>query len=196
MCQRLVLLETRTWLITGCSSVFGEQFVCQLTALGHNVVATGRNAETRLAHLKDTGAAILESQPLAAYGSVNVIVHNAEELQLPYHTMVRGPLNLTRSALPYFRDRGHGWLVFMGSQAGFVGELSPIRYSWLAPGVKPLLIASGIFNTEAMKNVHHASSRTEVVEGKSREEIPRRISFGSDALRDMREKFGDAAEDV
>ncbi|KAJ2968178.1 hypothetical protein NUW58_g10277 [Xylaria curta] len=74
-------MPKQTWLITGCSSGF--------------VVATGRNAETRLAHLKDTGATILDldvtasqhemdskfQQALAAYGSVNVIVHNAGFIQ-------------------------------------------------------------------------------------------------------------------
>lgn len=50
----------QTWLITGCSSGFGELFVRQLRALGDNVIATGRNAQTRLAHLKETGASILD----------------------------------------------------------------------------------------------------------------------------------------
>jgi NAD(P)-dependent dehydrogenase (short-subunit alcohol dehydrogenase family) len=50
----------KTWLITGCSSGFGELFVRQVRALGNNVIATGRNAEKRLAHLQDTGARILD----------------------------------------------------------------------------------------------------------------------------------------
>ncbi|CAJ2504272.1 Uu.00g116660.m01.CDS01 [Anthostomella pinea] len=50
----------QTWLITGCSSGFGEFFVRQLRAQGDNVIATGRNAATKLAHLKDTGASILD----------------------------------------------------------------------------------------------------------------------------------------
>lgn len=45
---------------TGCFSGFGELFVHQLRALGDNVIATGRDAETKLAHLKDTGAAIVD----------------------------------------------------------------------------------------------------------------------------------------
>lgn len=50
----------RTWLITGCSSGFGALFVRQLCEQGDNVIATGRDAEKRLAHLKDTGATILD----------------------------------------------------------------------------------------------------------------------------------------
>jgi NADP-dependent 3-hydroxy acid dehydrogenase YdfG len=85
----------QTWLITGCSSGFGEEFVRQLTALGDQVIATGRNAETRLAHLKETGAVILDldvtvpqteidtkfQQALEAYGTVDVIVNNAGFIQ-------------------------------------------------------------------------------------------------------------------
>lgn len=86
---------TQTWLITGCSSGFGEQFVRQLTALGDHVIATGRNAETKLAHLKDTGAVILDldvtapqsvidekfKQALEAYGNIDVVVNNAGFIQ-------------------------------------------------------------------------------------------------------------------
>ncbi|KAI0879780.1 hydroxybutyrate dehydrogenase [Annulohypoxylon maeteangense] len=197
-------MAKQTWLITGCSSGFGEEFVRQLTAQGDHVIATGRNAETRLAHLKDTGASILDldvtapqaeidekfQHALEVYGTVDVLVNNAgfiqcgaveeitqEELQLSIDTHLHGPLNLTRSALPHFRERGSGWLVYMTSQSGFVGEPGGTGYcaskfalegaveslskelAWLAPGIKPLIIESGIFNTEVMRNIHHADSR-------------------------------------
>lgn len=87
--------EQQTWFITGCSSGFGEQFVRQLRARGDNVIATGRNAETKLAHLKDTGATILEldvtapqeelnakfQQAIDIYGGVDVLVNNAGYIQ-------------------------------------------------------------------------------------------------------------------
>lgn len=81
-----------TWFITGCSSGFGESFVRQLRDAGDNVVASGRNAETKLAHLKDTGATILDldttspldvvetkvQQAWDAYpGGIDVVVNNA-----------------------------------------------------------------------------------------------------------------------
>ena len=81
-----------TWLITGCSSGFGEAFVRQLRAAGDNVIATGRNAEIKLAHLKHTGASILDldvSSPASEItrkidqawtlfeGGVDVVVNNA-----------------------------------------------------------------------------------------------------------------------
>ncbi|KAI1781366.1 hydroxybutyrate dehydrogenase [Hypoxylon cercidicola] len=193
-----------TWLITGCSSGFGEQFVRQLTAQGDQVIATGRNAETRLAHLKDTGATILDldvtvsqsemdmkfQQALQVYGTIDVLVNNAgfiqcgaleeltqEEIQLSIDTNLHGPLNLTRSALPHFREKGSGWLIYMTSQAGLVAEPGATGYcaskfalegaveslakemAWLAPGIKPLIIESGIFNTEIMNNIHHVDYR-------------------------------------
>ena len=85
-------MAPQTWLITGCSSGFGEAFVRQLRAAGDNVVATGRNASTKLEHLKDTGATILDLDVTAApfeieaklkeawaiyEGGIDVVVNNA-----------------------------------------------------------------------------------------------------------------------
>jgi len=86
------LTAPQTWLITGCSSGFGELFVRQLCAAGDNVIATGRNSETKLANLKGTGASILEldvAAPAAEIeikmaeawsmypGGIDVVVNNA-----------------------------------------------------------------------------------------------------------------------
>ena len=82
----------QTWLITGCSSGFGELFVRKPRAQGENVIATGRNADTKLAHLKDTGASILDldvsappqeikdkmAEAWGLYpGGIDVVVNNA-----------------------------------------------------------------------------------------------------------------------
>ncbi|KAL3446435.1 hypothetical protein BJX65DRAFT_279571 [Aspergillus insuetus] len=150
--------KKQVWFITGCSSGFGEQFVRQLRALGDDVVATGRNAETRLAHLKETGATILDldvtapqaeldakfQQAIDIYGKVDVLVNNAgyiqcgaveelthEEMQRSFATNFHGPINLTRSALPHFRskgEKGQGVIIYMGSQAGFYGEPAASAY--------------------------------------------------------------------
>ncbi|KAL5335954.1 hypothetical protein BJX70DRAFT_410165 [Aspergillus crustosus] len=150
--------RTQTWFITGCSSGFGEQFVRQLRALGDNVIATGRNADTRLAHLKDTGATFLDldvtapqveldakfQQAVEIYGGVDVLVNNAgyiqcgaveeltqEDMQRSLDTNFHGPINLTRAALPHFRSKGangQGLIIYMGSQAGFWGEPAGAAY--------------------------------------------------------------------
>lgn len=69
-----------TWFITGCSSGFGELLVRQLRAAGDNVIATGRSAETRLAHLKDTGAAIIDLDVTAPAAEIQAKVDEAWDI--------------------------------------------------------------------------------------------------------------------
>jgi NADP-dependent 3-hydroxy acid dehydrogenase YdfG len=80
-----------TWFITGCSSGFGESLVRQLRVAGDNVIASGRNADTKLSHLKETGAAILDldvasshevikakiDEAWGIYDGIDVVVNNA-----------------------------------------------------------------------------------------------------------------------
>ncbi|KAI0428185.1 hypothetical protein F5Y09DRAFT_8009 [Xylaria sp. FL1042] len=146
----------QTWLITGCSSGFGELFVRQLRASGDNVIATGRHASTRLAHLKDTGATILDldvsapaseisakiSEAWALYpDGIDVVVNNAgyilsgaleeitpQELEDVMRTNFHGPMNITRSILPKLRAKGKGTLLYMSSQAGWHADPSASGY--------------------------------------------------------------------
>jgi len=83
-------MEQRVWLITGCSSGFGETFVRQILGRGDKVIATGRKLE-KLQHLQPLGAAILEldvtdtqqnleaivSEAIGIYGRIDVLVNNA-----------------------------------------------------------------------------------------------------------------------
>lgn len=69
-----------TWFITGCSSGFGEILVRQLRAAGDNVIATGRNAATKLAHLKDTGASILDLDVTAPGAEIQAKIDEAWEI--------------------------------------------------------------------------------------------------------------------
>lgn len=78
------------WLITGCSSGFGEHFVHQILSRGDLVIATGRKLGS-LTHLEQAGAAILQldvtddqkvlretiAKAIAIYGKIDVLVNNA-----------------------------------------------------------------------------------------------------------------------
>ncbi|RYP22087.1 hypothetical protein DL765_001846 [Monosporascus sp. GIB2] len=146
----------QTWLITGCSTGFGEQFVRQLRASGDNVIAAGRNAQTKLAHLEDTGASILEldvSAPPAEIdakmaeawniypGGIDVVVNNAgyilsgaveeltqRDMEDVFRTNFHGPLNITRALLPRLRSKGNGTLFYMSSQAAWHADPSAAGY--------------------------------------------------------------------
>lgn len=83
------------WLVTGCSSGIGEAFVREILARGDKVIATGRNADVKLAKLKDTGAAVLDldvtstqevvdakiKEAIAIYGEIDILVNNAGFIQ-------------------------------------------------------------------------------------------------------------------
>ncbi|RYP63502.1 hypothetical protein DL771_009247 [Monosporascus sp. 5C6A] len=147
---------SQTWLITGCSTGFGELFVRQLRASGDNVIAAGRNAQTKLAHLVDTGASILELDVSAPPAEINatmaeawniypdgidVVVNNAgyilsgaveeltqQDMEDVFKTNFHGPLNITRALLPRLRSKGNGTLFYMSSQAGWHADPSAAGY--------------------------------------------------------------------
>jgi NAD(P)-dependent dehydrogenase (short-subunit alcohol dehydrogenase family) len=52
-------MKQLTWLVTGCSSGFGEAFVRDILVREDCVIATRRNAPERLANLEELGDAIL-----------------------------------------------------------------------------------------------------------------------------------------
>ncbi|KZL83246.1 short-chain oxidoreductase [Colletotrichum incanum] len=146
----------RTWFITGCSSGFGEGLVRKLTAEGDNVIATGRQADVKLAHLRDMGARIMDLDVTAPEaeirvkvaeawdlfeGGVDVVVNNAgyiqsglmeeltqEEMEACFRTNFHGPLNITRAFLPLLRERGTGTLVYLSSQAAWHVNVSAGAY--------------------------------------------------------------------
>ncbi|KAL8761723.1 MAG: hypothetical protein Q9184_002198, partial [Pyrenodesmia sp. 2 TL-2023] len=135
-----------TWLVTGCSTGFGESFVHGILARGDNVIATGRKADQRLAHLKNTGAAILDldmsasesdiqakaREALSIYGGIDVLVHNAGYVEVgfvedfdynrwlaQFTTNFFGVTNLTRAILPHMREKRSGTIAINGSVCGW-----------------------------------------------------------------------------
>ncbi|KAF9875875.1 short-chain oxidoreductase [Colletotrichum karsti] len=148
--------QPKTWFITGCSSGFGEALVRRLRAEGDNVIATGRQADVRLAHLRDTGARVMDldvSAPEAVIrakveeawgvfpGGVDVVVNNAgyvlsaltedltqEKTEESFRTNFHGPMNITRAFLPFLRKKGTGTLLYLGSQAAWHADPSAGAY--------------------------------------------------------------------
>ncbi|KAH9210448.1 oxidoreductase,short chain dehydrogenase-like protein [Leptodontidium sp. 2 PMI_412] len=135
-------MSPSVWLVTGCSSGFGSAFVHEILSRGDKVIATGRNASTKLAHLGDTGAAILDldvtapqeeidekiKQAIAVYGQIDVLVNNAGYVQLGFvegtpretyisqlNTNFFGAISVTTALLPHFRARRTGRIAFLNS---------------------------------------------------------------------------------
>ncbi|KAG0653022.1 putative oxidoreductase [Hyphodiscus hymeniophilus] len=182
-------MKQLTWLITGCSSGFGEAFVHEILARGDRVIATGRNASERLKHLEGTGAAILEidvtasqaeldskvKEALEIYYGIDVLVNNAGYFELGLLEEVRqmntnlfGPMNMTKAILPYFRQRKEGKLVFIGSVNGFQGATAsgPYTASKFALeelssfGIQSIIFEPGGFQTKLLSSSKVESAGT------------------------------------
>lgn len=78
------------WLITGCSSGFGELLVQQVLSRGDLAIATARRLD-KIKHLEEAGAATLEldvthsqqeindtiAKAISIHGNIDVLVNNA-----------------------------------------------------------------------------------------------------------------------
>jgi NAD(P)-dependent dehydrogenase (short-subunit alcohol dehydrogenase family) len=136
---------TRTVLITGCSTGFGEATTRLFAARGWNVVATMRRPEAgaALAALGDNvlvtrldvqdrasiDAAVAEA--ITRFGRIDVLVNNAgfglfgvfeaaspEKIQEQFDVNVFGVMDVTRAVLPHFRANRSGTIVNISSGAG------------------------------------------------------------------------------
>ncbi|KAH7413980.1 hypothetical protein DE146DRAFT_14094 [Phaeosphaeria sp. MPI-PUGE-AT-0046c] len=136
------------WLVTGCSSGFGNQFVHSILARGDKVVATARDL-SRIRQLERLGVPIFQldvtdsqsvinatiAKVLAEYGRIDVLVNNAayiaigtwedlsyEDWLAQFDTNVFGTIKVTKAILPHFRERKTGTMVFISSLSGWVGH--------------------------------------------------------------------------
>ncbi|KAI0116027.1 NAD(P)-binding protein [Hypoxylon sp. NC0597] len=136
------------WLITGCSSGFGELLTHQILSRGDLAIATARNVD-KITHLGQAGAATLEldvtrsqqdindiiSKAISIYGRIDVVVNNAayvatgawedieyDQLLAQFDTNVFGVFKVTRAVLPHLRGRRSGTMVFISSLSGWIGH--------------------------------------------------------------------------
>lgn len=126
-------------LITGCSTGIGRATAVELTARGHDVVATARRREA-LEGLEVAAALELDVDDdtsvigaVAAAGDLDVLVNNAgweaagpvervplERVKAMFDTNVLGVARLVQAVAPSMRAKGAGTIVNVSSMAGRV----------------------------------------------------------------------------
>lgn len=141
---------SKVWYITGASQGLGLALIKKLLESGYRVAATSRNAhklkesvgvidaERFLPMTVDLNNVdcINESikQTIAAFGRIDVIVNNAgygmtgtveeateRDLRNIFDVNVLAGINVIKSILPFMRKQRSGYIINLGSVAGFVG---------------------------------------------------------------------------
>jgi len=134
----------KTVLITGSSTGIGRASAIKFQKEGWNVIATMRSPEkeTELQNLENVLVARLDVQDLdsinqaiekgiAEFGKIDVVVNNAgyglmgsfesanrESIQRQYDVNVFGLFDVTRAALPHFRENKSGMFINISSVGG------------------------------------------------------------------------------
>ncbi len=187
------MADKQVWFITGAGRGLGVDIAKAALAAGHAVVATGREpakvtavigANDKLLSLKldvtrpeDAEAAVAAA--VARFGRIDVLVNNAgnffagffEELsdaqvRQQLETLLFGPMNVSRAALPVLRRQRAGLLLTISSTAGISGGMFCTAYAaakfglegWMeslaleiAPfGIRTMLVEPGFFRTELL----------------------------------------------
>lgn len=135
-------------LITGCSTGIGRATAVELTARGHEVVATARRIEA-LEGLDVAATLTLDvdddasvAAAVAAAGEVDVLVNNAgweaggpvervplERVRAMFETNVFGVARMVQAVAPQLRAKGAGTIVNVSSMAGRVAAPLNAYYS-------------------------------------------------------------------
>lgn len=185
----------KVWFITGAGRGLGVDIAKAALAAGHAVVATGRTPAkveaaigrhdalltVRLDVTDPKQAQDAVAASLERFGSLDVVVNNAgnfyagffeeltpEQVRNQLETLLFGPMNVARAALPQLRKQRSGLLLTISSTAGIVGGVFCSAYSaakfglegWmesLAPeiapfGIKTMLVEPGFFRTDLLSN--------------------------------------------
>jgi NAD(P)-dependent dehydrogenase (short-subunit alcohol dehydrogenase family) len=141
---------SKVWYVTGASQGLGLTLVKKLLDHGYRVAATSRDARILgqavglidkdrflpLAVDLNNLDCIEESiqQTLAAFGRIDVVVNNAgygmagtveeiaeQEIRDIFNVNVLATINVVRGVLPVMRSQQSGYIINIGSVAGFVG---------------------------------------------------------------------------
>src|SRR5947199_1341687 len=157
------MADKKVRLSAGAGRGLGVDIAKAALAAGHAVVATGRDAEKVAAaigqhddllavkldvtSLDDAHAAVAAA--IARFGRIDVLVNNAgnfyagffeelspDQIRNQIETLLFGPMNVTRAALPEMRKQRSGLLVTISSTAGIVGQLFCTAYAAAKFGVE------------------------------------------------------------
>jgi NAD(P)-dependent dehydrogenase (short-subunit alcohol dehydrogenase family) len=148
--------DTKTGLVTGAGRGMGVDFAGAALAAGHNVVATGRNADTVSSAVGDherllvikldiTDAQSAEGAVAAAvawFERIDLLVNNAgnffggffeelspQQVRSQIETNLFGPMTVTRAVLPVMRRQRSGLVISISSTAGVVGGAFASAYA-------------------------------------------------------------------
>jgi NAD(P)-dependent dehydrogenase (short-subunit alcohol dehydrogenase family) len=149
---------SKVWYVTGASQGLGLALVKKLLENGYRVAATSRDAHTLsqavglidkdrflplTVDLNDQDS-IDDSiqQALATFGRIDVVVNNAgygmagtieeiaeQEIRNIFNVNVLATINVVKSVLPVMRKRRSGYIINIGSVAGFAGAPGWTVYS-------------------------------------------------------------------
>jgi len=187
------MTNKKIWFITGAGRGLGVGIAKSALAAGHAVVATGRDAKKvaeaigthddlltlKLDVTRPEDAQAAVEAALAKFGRIDVLVNNAgnffagffeelspEQVRNQIETLLFGPMNVTRAALPVLRKQRSGLLLTISSTAGITGGMFCTAYAaakfgiegWIesltpeiAPfGIHSMLVEPGFFRTELL----------------------------------------------
>src|SRR5205809_1938159 len=142
--------KSKVWYITGSSQGLGLTLVKKLLENGYRVAATSRNAQAlkEAAGVIDTKRFLplavdlnnVDSidksiqQTLAAFGRIDVVVNNAgygmagtveeiteQKIRNIFDVNVMATIDVIKSVLPVMRKQRSGYIINIGSFAGFAG---------------------------------------------------------------------------
>ena len=149
---------SKVWYVTGASQGLGLTLVKKLLISGYRVAATSRNAKqlkeavgitdsdrflplaVDLDNADCIDASIL--QTVGAFGQIDVLVNNAgygmsgtveetaeEDIRKIFEVNALALIHVTKAVLPVMRKQGSGYIINIGSVAGFAGAPGWAVYS-------------------------------------------------------------------
>ena len=189
------MTDRQVWFITGAGRGLGVDIAKAALAAGHAVIATGRDAKKVAAAIGDhpgllavkldvtrpDDAQVAVDAAIEKFGRIDVLVNNAgnfyagffeelspDQVRLQIETLLFGPMNVARAALPVMRKQRSGLLLTISSTAGIAGGMFCTAYAaakfgiegWMesltpeiAPfGIRTMLVEPGFFRTELLSN--------------------------------------------